>query len=97
MGDGLKFCPFCGAEHHCKVESRKRSTWRNSFGDAAYYRTYHVRCTVCNARGATVGGMVGDTERVVLMYGKEVTLHPSYYYAEKAIELWNKRANCGGD
>ena len=90
----LKPCPFCGTKGKAKIESRKRDVWRNDFGDAAYYRTYHVRCTVCNARGATVGGLTSPTicgDKVVKMYGKETVLHPYAFYRDKAVEAWNRR------
>ena len=91
----LKPCPFCGAKSKIKIESRKREVWRNGFGDYAEYRTFHVRCTVCNARGGTVGGMCGNPERIVKMYGEVVELHSFKYYEAKAITAWNRRADNG--
>lgn len=94
----LKPCPFCGAKNHATIESRRRHTWRNGFGDLVEYESFHVRCTVCHARGATVSGYVGRTEyngKIVNIYGNDVILHRYSYYAEKAVEAWNRRVDNG--
>ena len=90
----LRPCPFCGSIKH-KIESKKKNEWRNGYGDFALYVTFHVRCTVCNARGCTVSGMVGNTEhdgKTVKIYGKDTVLHRYSYYVDKAAEAWNRRA-----
>lgn len=92
----IKPCPFCGSKNHVKIESKKKHEWRNDFGDSAQYTTFHVRCTVCNARGCTVSGVVGktvDDGRTVKIYGEDTVLHRYSYYADKAAEAWNRRAD----
>lgn len=88
-------CPFCGAKGNVRCESRKRQVWRNDFGDFVEYRTYHIRCTVCNARGCTVGGLVGKEQKIVKIYGKDTLVHTYGYYERLALEKWNRRADNG--
>lgn len=88
-------CPFCGAKGNVRCESRKRQVWGNDFGDFAEYRTYHIRCTACNARGGTVGGLVGKEHKTVKIYGKDTILHTDGYYERLALEKWNRRVYNG--
>ena len=88
-------CPFCGAKGHVRCESRKRQVWRTGFGDVVEYRTYHIRRTACNARGGTVGGLVGNEQKTVIIYGEETLLHTDGYYERLALEKWNRRAGNG--
>ena len=88
-------CPFCGAKGNVRCESKKRQVWRNGFGDVAEYRTYHIRCTACNARGGTVGGLVGNEQKTVKIYGKDTILYTDGYYERLALEKWNRRADNG--
>lgn len=90
-------CPFCGAKGKVKCESRKSVVYRNCYGEVVEYRTYHIRCTSCNARGGTVGGLVGrdvETEKVKI-YGEYVIVHTDGYYERLALEKWNRRADNG--
>lgn len=90
-----KPCPFCGAKGKVKCESRKRVVYRNDFGEVVEYRTYHIRCTVCNARGGTVGGLVGrdtETEKVKIC-GIYVTVHTDGYFERQALRKWNRRSD----
>ena len=86
-------CPFCGAKGNVRCESRKRQGWRNWFGYLVEYRTYHIRCTACNARGGTVGGLVGNEQKIVKIYGTDTLLHTDGYYERLALEKWNRRAD----
>ena len=88
-------CPFCGAKGKVRCESRRREIWRNDFGDVVVYRTYHIRCTVCNARGGTVGGLVANERKTVKIYGQDTLVQPHSYYERKALEKWNRRADNG--
>ena len=88
-------CPFCGAKGKVRCESRRREIWRNGLGDVCEYRTYHIRCTVCNARGATAGGQCVPSERTVKIYGTETLVHSYKYYHDKAAEAWNRRSDNG--
>lgn len=86
-------CPFCGAKGKVTISSKKTNVWRNGIGDAVYYRVYSSRCNCCNARGPAVGGLCGQTEQTVVMYGKETQVHSYNYYHDKAAEAWNVRAS----
>lgn len=90
-------CPFCGAKGKVRCESRKRQVWRNDFGDYVEYRTYHIRCTACNARGGTVGGLVtyANEFKIIKIYGQETLVQTHSYYERKALEKWNRRADNG--
>lgn len=88
-------CPFCGAKGKVRCESRKRRDFFNDFGAIIEYRTYHIRCTACNARGGTVGGFVGQymemEDYTVKINGEDTVIHSGKYFERKALEKWNRR------
>lgn len=89
----LKPCPFCGAEGKAAIISKKKTVWRNGFGDTVYYRVFSARCNVCHARGTAVGGLCSPAEKTVVIYDKETQVHSYKYYHDKAAEAWNRRAD----
>ena len=74
-----KPCPFCGKDKlslDCKSKNESKG----------YYRTYTVRCNSCFARGGTVSGYISAKRNW------NVTIISDSELQQKAIELWNTRA-----
>lgn len=83
--DELKPCPFCGGKGHVSMREI-RYLGRNE-GGKKIKMGIQVICGRCKARGSLVSAVLifGVYDPSMVRYIKELK--------EKAVELWNRRAN----